>query len=883
MEKQYKYKISVIIPVYNVEKYLEETIESVIHQTIGFKNIQLILVNDGSPDNSEEICLKYKEKYPSNVIYVKQKNAGVSTARNNGISLAEGKYIQFLDSDDRISKNAYKRAINLLEEHPDVGFAFLRLVFFDGVKGFHGLDYKFKKGTRIIDLEKEPDIITYHSPTLISRSELIKSHQFDTEVAISEDVKYIADLELKNTKVAAIADEYYFYRKRQEENSAIQTSRKKKTFYVDTPKHVFKHILELSKKNKKLSRHYQNSISYDLWWRLFDVDLNVLNDKEQKEYIEEIRNLYKNIDDDIIINRYHTNEFGLSKNMRAIEFKYKKAIYKDIVFKDDGLYLYNKKLLNYSNLSLEIYNLNINRNNLIINSCFSLFLDCDWDVFIKCNDKYIKMNRKEMSDSKNLFSFDNSYKISFYDYELNLDNVSDIEFFLKVKNKYYKLNLNFTKFSRLNSLKSSYFKKNGYVVSYENNIIKINDKKSFRYIRYMSELLFKKKEILPFGMIALHFLTYPFSKHNNWIVSDRYDVAGDNGEWMFKYIRKNTEKKNVYFGLKKNSKDIDRMSKVGKVINFKTINYYLKYMNSEFVISSHIDSYIHKPFGTKEIYVNPFVDRKFVFLQHGIIKENLSSWLSGYYKDMSLFICSAKDEYNSVVNGDYLFDENTVKLTGLARYDNLVNSNKTPENIIALMPTWRSTLVGSIINGTQDRKYNPKFKETEYYKFYNGLINDERVIKCLKDNNYKILFCVHPSFKGQLKDFTVNSDYVEKTVYVDYPSVFKKSKLLITDYSSVYFDFAYLKKPVIYSLFDIKYVHLIHSIHTGKDDYFDYDTMGFGPATYDYEKTVETLIKYIKNDCKMEKKYIDRVDNFFEYFDDKNCERIFKEILKKQE
>ena len=70
------YKISTIIPIYNVEKYLDETIKSIINQTIGFKNIQMILVNDGSPDNSEEICLKYKEKYPNNIIYVKKENGG---------------------------------------------------------------------------------------------------------------------------------------------------------------------------------------------------------------------------------------------------------------------------------------------------------------------------------------------------------------------------------------------------------------------------------------------------------------------------------------------------------------------------------------------------------------------------------------------------------------------------------------------------------------------------------------------------------------------------------------------------------------------------------------------------------------------------------------
>ena len=84
-----KFKISVIIPIYNVGNYLEETIMSVVKQSIGFKNIQLILVNDGSTDNSEDVCLKFKNMYPNNVIYIKQKNSGVSVARNNGLKYAE--------------------------------------------------------------------------------------------------------------------------------------------------------------------------------------------------------------------------------------------------------------------------------------------------------------------------------------------------------------------------------------------------------------------------------------------------------------------------------------------------------------------------------------------------------------------------------------------------------------------------------------------------------------------------------------------------------------------------------------------------------------------------------------------------------------------------
>ena len=96
-----QYKISTIIPVYNVEPYLEETIKSIIHQTIGFKkNIQLILINDGSTDKSETICLKYKKQYPENILYVAKKNEGVSVARNLGLQFARGNYINFLDSDD---------------------------------------------------------------------------------------------------------------------------------------------------------------------------------------------------------------------------------------------------------------------------------------------------------------------------------------------------------------------------------------------------------------------------------------------------------------------------------------------------------------------------------------------------------------------------------------------------------------------------------------------------------------------------------------------------------------------------------------------------------------------------------------------------------------
>ena len=118
---QYKYKFSVIIPVYNVEEYLEETIQSVLYQTIGFEdNIQLILVNDGSPDNSEDICKKYRDMFPNNVVYVHQKNSGVSAARNKGMEYIEGEIVNFLDSDDKWDRFAFQEVYKYSKKYENI-------------------------------------------------------------------------------------------------------------------------------------------------------------------------------------------------------------------------------------------------------------------------------------------------------------------------------------------------------------------------------------------------------------------------------------------------------------------------------------------------------------------------------------------------------------------------------------------------------------------------------------------------------------------------------------------------------------------------------------------------------------------------------------------
>ncbi len=104
-------KVSIIVPVFNTEAYLKKCLDSLVKQT--YKNIEIILINDGTMDNSEKIILKYKEKYPGIIRYYKQKNKGQGAARNLGIKKAKGEYITFVDSDDYVDKNMIDKMISM--------------------------------------------------------------------------------------------------------------------------------------------------------------------------------------------------------------------------------------------------------------------------------------------------------------------------------------------------------------------------------------------------------------------------------------------------------------------------------------------------------------------------------------------------------------------------------------------------------------------------------------------------------------------------------------------------------------------------------------------------------------------------------------------------
>ena len=338
--KDYKYKFSVIIPVYNVQKYLEEAIESIINQTIGFENnIQLILVNDGSKDNSEEICLKYKDKYPKNIIYVKKKNSGVSIARNTGVEYAEGKYINFLDGDDKWSKNAFKKIWNYFEKkYEEIDILACRMRFFDAREDYHHLDYKFET-TKVVNILEDYEYVHLHITSSIIKTEIAKKHKFDSNVKYAEDSNYVNEIILEKNKYGVLNETTHFYRRRIDESSAVQNKEKSIAWYTNTIEYVYKHLMELSiKKNGTIIPYIQYLIMYDLQWRIKGIIPDTLETSIKEQYIKEIISLLQKIDDYIICEQ---KKIYTEHKLYILSLKYGRDIRNELDYRKGKLYFNN--------------------------------------------------------------------------------------------------------------------------------------------------------------------------------------------------------------------------------------------------------------------------------------------------------------------------------------------------------------------------------------------------------------------------------------------------------------------------------------------------------------------------------------------------------------
>jgi glycosyltransferase involved in cell wall biosynthesis len=301
-------KVSVIVPIYNVEKYLEKCINSLLSQTL--EDIQIILVNDGSKDNSGNIAKEYEKNNKDRVIYVEKENGGLSDARNYGLKYATGDFIAFLDSDDYIEKNAYEEMYNkAIEENADYVECDFIWEFPNKIRVDKQYPYKNKK-----EMLSFVRVVAWNK--LIKRQLIIDNNLEFPKGLRYEDIEFTYKLIPFINKFAYVDKPFIHYVQRKGSIANVQNERTAEIFTV------LDNVIEFYKKNN-IYEKYRDELEYNYaryllcssLKRMCKIKDKTIREKLLTESWERLNSNFPNWKENVILK---TVNIGKNKYMRTV-------------------------------------------------------------------------------------------------------------------------------------------------------------------------------------------------------------------------------------------------------------------------------------------------------------------------------------------------------------------------------------------------------------------------------------------------------------------------------------------------------------------------------------------------------------------------------------
>lgn len=363
-----------------------------------------------------------------------------------------------------------------------------------------------------------------------------------------------------------------------------------------------------------------------------------------------------------------------------------------------------------------------------------------------------------------------------------------------------------------------------------------------------------------------------------WLISECDNEARDNGYYFFEYMCNNHKEQDVVYAIKKDCYDYMYVSHLGKTVEFGSLMHWIMYLSCSVKISTQKNGgpndavcYMMTKIGV--------LKHKVVFLQHGVIKDDLPYIHSDEAK-FDLFITTSKRE-TDYVKANFGFDDRVVKQIGLCRYDSLLSDKKKDlsylhnDNIkrfILFAPTWRQWIANPDY-GTTNVEPTENFTETNFFRRWNMFLQSDKLPKILEKNDIYVVFHLHRKMQKYMQYFKSVSDRI---IISDSNLNFliRDASMLVTDYSSIAMDFAYMEKPIIYYQFDYLKFRKNHL----SEGYFDYQKDGFGIISSDLTFINNEIERLSINDFKIDEKYKSRADEFFDLKDTDNCKRTYEAI-----
>lgn len=902
-------KLSVLLYVDTDKRNETERCINSIFETLGLKTeqIQLIWLNAVAKEVYQLYLDELQKKYSKSIEFLDVCGLEGPQAYNRGITLCKGEYLLFLNNSCWLSAHAGKllndQKENLISIQP----------YYRGNEGENRI-YKvspYENGHK--NAQQNCMDIQLMLQAYLIRNEFLNDLYFAEELHEEAYVHMVLRLLEKNSGCFFYEDQYAcYYEEPLEDDQEFCPLFEKKWWYQDSLSNfLIPFMQEMKKKYSKKIPVYLQMATYYLLCVKYKVNLSgkdkqLLDQEEVQQFYETTCELLTLIDNSIIYQNDDLVKCKLPRALRTCFLRGKaKKLGMEIVTADtEGRitcsYLQNGELLNESEVQIgdlnnEVLNIriiNYQKGMLEIGGFFqgAAFLE---EGSFRINGKISgEENQCISADTNDVYSllkcfgitYAKKYPVQFW---IPVDQLlkKGISFYVNYGERDYLLKLKFTSMSSrlLTNSRRAYwrFEQDRYILSRWNQQLRVekyNRRNILKHEIFLNLVLLKQKPHLEaFTCVFMrnwYWITRPFyRKKRIWLTFDKLYKGGDNGEYFFQYCQNEQKEVDCYYVINKDASDRKRLKQQHgrRVIYANTWKCRLMALRAEAIMATHAGTAAYLGFPVKlHKYFKDLFQADNICIQHGLSIQKIANFQNRWYANTKLYCLASPFERNNVAHPIYGYTSEMLRMTGLARYDGLKNNEQRQ---ILITPTWRKNIVHTKGVGMTNN-HNHHFKETAYFRIYNSLINDETFISCAKENNYKIVFLLHPAMSAQMEDYDKN-DYVkllQATGDMSYEKILTESSLMVTDYSGVQFDFAYQRKPLLYYHPDELPPHYT-------EGGLIYSTMGFGPICTTHKQIIENLCHYMKTGCHMEEEYKKRADVFFAFDDYDNAKRIYEEVL----
>lgn len=825
---------SVISVISRGVRHTDRMLASLLRQTLDFgAHIQVVLVDAAPKEEASEPAQGWAERHTGNITYLHHENATLAQARNAGMANATGDWLIFVAPHDLLDADFFlsvDRALSAEKYADDLDLIVGNTFAFDAnnaVTDADPLRYRFQCGRRRVMFDDTcNDIQVSATAVLFNRPKLAETGlAFEDIRAGAEEFYFVSRylLQAQAPEVLFLPEAKYWHPPQADETIPPYTEETNSDWYSTLLQNVYLDLLQglPAYRSDSPPRWLQRAVVYKLIWhfkRQFDDHrrASTIQEELRSGYIELLHAILSRVDPQILIS------FDLA----------------------DATALHRLALLAMADPTAEV-----------VSGVESIAFDqvqetvCLHYYYIGARPEFqVRVGAEEVSPTASKtrihrFMFTTLVReyIGWFPWQGN----DLLTVFINGEQFGQDLNQR-TKESVIARLTSSGVDPGQFPAS-------------VRVKRFLGQL---------------PILTHRF--RNGWVLMDRDTQADDNAEHLYRYIHKNHPEINARFVLRKNSHDWKRLKNEGfKLLAFGSLSHKLALLNAKHLVSSQVESYVkYLPQGN----YNDLMRRDTTYLKHGVIKDDLSARLNP--KSLRHVVTSARREYDSICADEtaYKFTNREVALTGLPRHDRLIRKrDDVTANTILIMPTWRSSLVSTTADAYGYSVKNQAFMQSDFYKNWTSFLNSPKLLELATEHGYELVFFPHAELRAYVDEF--RAEQVRIVGHADVGSIqdlFLDAAIMITDYSSVAFEMAYLERPILYYQFDEAFV--FGGGHIYEQGYFDYRRDGFGPVCTNEAKLLQQLELALANRCKPCELYHQRMQDFFSFRDSRCCERVFNLI-----